>query len=114
MCLIGKTLFVHSYCAQNEKGRTVSLDLDTLEWKSGMISSNSVRPIGTDGERALIFTKPFDGTLSTVYRYVFNEPDKLSDLVWLRLKRIFDAQPSAYEYILSQLPDNYKPKCPFP
>ncbi|KAI6218094.1 hypothetical protein M3Y95_01183700 [Aphelenchoides besseyi] len=44
----------------------------------------------------------------------FGEPDKLSDLVWLRLKRIFDARPLAYEYILSQLPANFKPKCPFP
>ncbi|KAI6203492.1 hypothetical protein M3Y94_00563300 [Aphelenchoides besseyi] len=114
MCLIGKTLFVYKNSRQNEEARTVSLNLETLEWKNTMISLDSVQPIGSDGKRTLILTTVPNSTSLTVYRYVFNEPDKLSDLVWLRLKRIFDARPLAYEYILSQLPANFKPKCPFP
>ncbi|KAI6229636.1 hypothetical protein M3Y95_00551700 [Aphelenchoides besseyi] len=108
---LGKTLF-----ARNERGKEteiVSLDLKTLEWKSTNIVLKDVQIIGSDEKKALVVTtRDYLSSLDAIYRFVFNEPDELSTLVWLRLKRIFDDRPEAYEFILSKIPANYKQKCP--
>ncbi|KAI6231219.1 hypothetical protein M3Y95_00358200 [Aphelenchoides besseyi] len=48
-----------------------------------------------------------EGHLTVTYE---TEPEKLSTLVWLRLKRIFDAHPSAYEFICGKIPATFKLK----
>ncbi|KAI6211106.1 hypothetical protein M3Y96_00398200 [Aphelenchoides besseyi] len=62
----------------------------------------------------MVTTLDDDPSKYNVYRVNVNQPDKLSDLVWLRLKRIFDARPSVYKFILSLSPTNFKQECPFP
>ncbi|KAI6179253.1 hypothetical protein M3Y98_00590500 [Aphelenchoides besseyi] len=111
--------FYRSYFEQSGKCKIISLDLDTKEWKQAAFDfTHSVRSISSDGERMLVvWTKSDYADEFNVYRLVFNrnifsQPDKLCDLAWLRLKRIFDALPSSYDFILSQLPANFKQKCP--
>ncbi|KAI6229651.1 hypothetical protein M3Y95_00553300 [Aphelenchoides besseyi] len=110
-CLIGKTLFARNECG--EETEIVSLDLETLKWNSTDILLKNITKIRSDEKKALIVTTRAPlAPLHTIYRFVFNEPDELSTLVWLRLKRIFDDRPEAYEFILSKIPANYKQKCP--
>ncbi|KAI6236719.1 hypothetical protein M3Y95_00188300 [Aphelenchoides besseyi] len=112
-CYIGKTLFVSSL--RVGKQEIFSLDLETLEWKRTQIRLENVASISTHEKGTLLVTAyNYFSSAERVFRFVFNEPDKLSDLSWLQLKRIFDARPSAYEFILSQLPKNFKQKCPLP
>ncbi|KAI6235814.1 hypothetical protein M3Y95_00091300 [Aphelenchoides besseyi] len=112
-CCVGQKLFLN-YSSPHAKEGLLSLDLDTRKWKLNF-ALNDYECMYSNGDQALIvarYQEYYD--CSDIYRYVFNHPDKLSDLVWLRLKRIFDARPEAYEFILSQLPSNFKQKCPFP
>ncbi|KAI6204299.1 hypothetical protein M3Y94_00657400 [Aphelenchoides besseyi] len=114
-CCVGKTLFNFVHCIREKKSQILSLDLDNLEWKkTAMVFDGYVQSLHTDGDRTLVVSVA-DTTNSTnrVYRFVFNEPDRLYDLVWLRLKRIFDVQPEAYNFIFSQLPSRFKPISPF-
>ncbi|KAI6178844.1 hypothetical protein M3Y98_00545600 [Aphelenchoides besseyi] len=115
-CVIGRTLFVVSFCEKESKNKIYSLDLDKLEWKETKIASeNPIFEIGgSDGIRTLIVFTEHDMLTENVERFVFNEPDKLSDLAWMQLARIFDAKPSAYNFILSQMPATLKQKCLFP
>ncbi|KAI6235568.1 hypothetical protein M3Y95_00065300 [Aphelenchoides besseyi] len=115
MCRVGRTLFVLDFSKKENEFKIISFDLDSLEWqRSSFPGGNKVHSLLSDGERTLLCcTSHFNEHMRSYNRFVLNEPDKLSNLVWLRLKRIFDARPTSYEFILSQLPTNFKPKCPF-
>ncbi|KAI6222522.1 hypothetical protein M3Y95_00902400 [Aphelenchoides besseyi] len=98
-----------------EKGEISALDLETLEWKHTNIEFDGLHSFSGNGTQTLMISTPSTGPLKyNIYRFVVGQPDKLSTLAWLRLKRIFDARSSAYKFILSQLPANFKQKCPFP
>ncbi|KAI6204021.1 hypothetical protein M3Y94_00624200 [Aphelenchoides besseyi] len=103
---VGKRLFKSVALKSKDKNSIFMLDTDSLEWRK-MISFNR-RHISytSDGTKTLIArvrSNPESANIFKFYRFVF-EPEKLSTLVWLRLKRIFDARPSAYEFILSKVP----------
>ncbi|KAI6229602.1 hypothetical protein M3Y95_00548100 [Aphelenchoides besseyi] len=108
-CCVGRMLFMYLRC--DDKNHILSLDINTLKWSTINLPLKTVRSMGSDGLRVLIFSTYGSTYGNSIYRYVFNEPDKLYDLAWLQLKRIFDAQPSAYEAILSKLPATFKSKC---
>ncbi|KAI6208273.1 hypothetical protein M3Y96_00097700 [Aphelenchoides besseyi] len=112
MCCVGNKLFVYNTCLQENK--MLSLDLVTLKWKSEMIPAKSVQLLGTDGKRSLIVFGGGNLIKPNVCRHVVNQPDKLIDLAWFQLKRIFDDRPSSYEFIARQLPYTFKRKNPFP
>ncbi|KAI6223532.1 hypothetical protein M3Y95_00899900 [Aphelenchoides besseyi] len=96
------------------KDDIILLDLETLEWKYTNIEFDYISSIGADSSQTLmVSTRCNDPSKHNIYRFVVNQPDKLSNLVWLRLKRVFNARPAAYKFILSQLPTNFKQKCPF-
>ncbi|KAI6196048.1 hypothetical protein M3Y94_01062400 [Aphelenchoides besseyi] len=110
-CCIGKTLFARN--ERKQETEIVTLDLETLKWKNTNILLKNAQRIGSDEKKALIVTRRAPLAQSdAIYRFVFNEPDKLSTLVWLRLKRIFDDRPEAYKFVLSKIPTNYEQKCP--
>ncbi|KAI6221136.1 hypothetical protein M3Y95_01008900 [Aphelenchoides besseyi] len=112
-CCVGRQVFFVDRSNNENKYKIVSLDLDTKKWqRTSFEFPRTYICMHNDGERTLIVTT-HDGATRSIHRFVYNQPDKLSDLVWLRLKRIFDARPSSYEFILSQLPKNFKQKCPF-
>ncbi|KAI6231033.1 hypothetical protein M3Y95_00338800 [Aphelenchoides besseyi] len=93
------------------KTRIHTLDLESLEWRRTTIELNdAVQTLHNDGENRLIVVLQND----KVYRFSFTRSEKLSDIVWLKLRRIFDTNSSAYDYIISQLPKNFKPQCGFP
>ncbi|KAI6223914.1 hypothetical protein M3Y95_00827200 [Aphelenchoides besseyi] len=114
--IIGNKLFAYSFQRQNNKSRIFFLDTTTLEWKrTNRVFNGRVTSVQNDDKRTLIFcVENFNFRYpSRVYRFVFSEPDTLATLTWLRLKRIFDFQPMAYDYIIGQLPSNFKQKSPF-
>ncbi|KAI6213287.1 hypothetical protein M3Y94_00133000 [Aphelenchoides besseyi] len=118
MSCVGRKLFVCHSSPHAKKG-LLSLDLDTRKWNMNFPLNDYDYMYGI-GEQALIVATKWDngkfldnGNFLDIHRYVFNHPDKLSDLIWLQLKRIFDARPEAYELILSRLTFNFKQKCPF-
>ncbi|KAI6231063.1 hypothetical protein M3Y95_00341800 [Aphelenchoides besseyi] len=113
-CYIGTKLFVCNFCSAQMKSRVVCLDLQTLEWqKTTDVFDDRIFGMSSDQQRTLIVsTHENDSKMYRVYRFV-NIPDKLSEWAWLRLKRIADSIPGSYEYIISQLPTNFKPQSLF-
>ncbi|KAI6204306.1 hypothetical protein M3Y94_00658400 [Aphelenchoides besseyi] len=110
--LVGKRVFKDVYLESENKTFIFSLDVDSLEWKKTVTLKGRISERMSNGTRTLIvrmFPHPEDSLVSELHRFVF-EPEKLSTLVWLRLKRIFDAHPSAYEFICGKIPATFKLK----
>ncbi|KAI6204308.1 hypothetical protein M3Y94_00658700 [Aphelenchoides besseyi] len=116
MCCIGQIVYILRYDSVENKSVMFSMDMNTRDWRpTGLVLDGQVDLMITDKKRTLIIRMYDDNpfSLSKYYRFTINEPDSLAYLTWLRLKRMFDVRPSSYQFILSRLPSNYKPKCPF-
>ncbi|KAI6180269.1 hypothetical protein M3Y98_00701800 [Aphelenchoides besseyi] len=114
MCCVGTKLFVCNFSAAQMKSRDVCLDLQTLEWqRTADVFDDRIFRMSSDEQRTFIVsTLENDSKMYRIYRFV-NNPDKLSDCAWLQLKRIVDTIPGSYEFIISQLPTNFKPRSLF-
>ncbi|KAI6210428.1 hypothetical protein M3Y96_00327000 [Aphelenchoides besseyi] len=112
---IGRTAFIAAHDSVEKKTRMCALDLSTLRWeRTSLELADHVRLLHNNNNQTLIMCekKELHSTEGSFHRFVY-EPDRLTDCVWLRLKCIFDSVPGSYDYILSQLPSNFKPRCPF-
>ncbi|KAI6204191.1 hypothetical protein M3Y94_00644000 [Aphelenchoides besseyi] len=111
---IGRKAVIAAYNSHKKKTRICELDLKTLKWERTSVElAGHVFLLHNNKNQTLIMCEKYvHSTEGNFYRFVY-EPDRLSDCAWLQLKRIFDSVPGSHDYILSQLPSNFKPRCPF-